>query len=121
MKDSAMPTPDPHEPVIRPIIDRLADLIPEEQRPAAIEYMLQLLREDPSILHISLPLAAYVIQQNPEDWQQHLEVAPLVAECRQLGDFVRMLGAVPPDGRAAQAEYLAGVATEIKTKLWGQT
>lgn len=111
--------PDADELVIRPLIDRFADLLPEEQRLAASQFLVEVLRADPSLLHLSLPVAAYLMQEHP-DWQHHLEVPAFVAACQQRADadVVRMLAAVPADGRTAQADFLAAIANEIKAALW---
>ncbi len=118
-----MPTPDTshYEAILDTTIARLTEMVREDQRPAATDFLLQVLREDPYIIHATLPLAVHLMKQYPDEWQAHLEVASFVAECRSRAWISRMLSAVPNDGLDAQAEFLVGAAAEIKAKLWEQT
>jgi hypothetical protein len=104
-----------HEAVIA-----LTGLVRLNERVAARKCLLQLLHEDPTIAHMTLPLATHLIQQNP-DWQSHLQVTRLVQLCRPRAWVCRMLAAVPSEGINVQAEYLTGAALEIHTQLWSGT
>ena len=103
--------------VLHTVIAGLLDIVRLSERVAARKCLLALIDADPSIAHITLPLATHLISMNPDTWQSHLEVTRFVQLCRPRAWVSKMLAAVPSD-IDLQAEYLTGAALEIQSQLW---